>query len=333
MDEKMPPAPTGSVLVDAAPPAPATAFGKVAQCSRCHATPLSAQEIQGGWLCQTCSDGAAEQMEQQRLGGSLAATPCQVMFGWAPGSPSERPCGATPTVGGNGLYRYCERHMRMAAKAGATTLERDADADLQIDDNGDLVATTLASCKRAEKFARAMRERIETVSTEVATSIAELESLLGGPPIGKVNGIDDAGMILLPPGAVTQHVAILLGTQHVGGACCQDNERCPRCGGINHSQPLLSKHSPPEVIDTDDACERCTPERWYEPGVPIAKAPPPEALPELRAKSREIRGGEHGRMVIVDTDAPPLRPDGFSQTQVDAAKAVLLAPAAKRGGR
>ena len=31
--------------------------------------------------------------------------------------------------------------------------------------------------------------------------------------------------------------------------------------------------------------------------------------------------------------APPPRPDGFSQAQVDAAKAVLLAPAVKRGGR
>lgn len=36
-----------------------------------------------------------------------------------------RACGATPTVGGNGLYRYCEGHFRMVAGAGATTLVRD----------------------------------------------------------------------------------------------------------------------------------------------------------------------------------------------------------------
>lgn len=34
-------------------------------------------------------------------------------------------CGATPTAGGNGLYRYCERHMQMVSDAGATTLQWD----------------------------------------------------------------------------------------------------------------------------------------------------------------------------------------------------------------
>lgn len=40
------------------------------------------------------------------------------------GMPSRR-CGRTPTVGTNGLYRYCRRHMRMVADAGATTLQYD----------------------------------------------------------------------------------------------------------------------------------------------------------------------------------------------------------------
>lgn len=34
-------------------------------------------------------------------------------------------CGRAPTVGGNGLYRYCARHMQMVADAGATTLQYD----------------------------------------------------------------------------------------------------------------------------------------------------------------------------------------------------------------
>jgi hypothetical protein len=37
----------------------------------------------------------------------------------------ERRCNATPTVGGNGLYRYCQHHMRVVAAAGATTLQYD----------------------------------------------------------------------------------------------------------------------------------------------------------------------------------------------------------------
>jgi hypothetical protein len=37
--------------------------------------------------------------------------------------------------------------------------------------------------------------------------------------------------------------------------------------------------------------------------------------------------------LIIDADAPPPRPDGFSQAQIDAAKAVLLAPVAPRGRR
>jgi hypothetical protein len=36
-----------------------------------------------------------------------------------------RRCGATPTVGTNGIYRLCRRHMRMVADAGATTLKYD----------------------------------------------------------------------------------------------------------------------------------------------------------------------------------------------------------------
>src|SRR5678815_2456213 len=32
------------------------------------------------------------------------------------------PCGKRPTVGTNGLYRYCAHHMKMCADAGATTL-------------------------------------------------------------------------------------------------------------------------------------------------------------------------------------------------------------------
>lgn len=139
---------------------------------------------------------------------------------------------------------------------------------------------------------------------------------------------DDRAM-LLPPGAVVQHVAFLAGTRHVGGVCCQDGERCPGCGGINHSQPIFSKRTPPEVIDTDDACERCMPERW---GLPVAKAPPRESWPQLRAQLDVIARAPAEPLRMIDGDTPP-RPDGFDQRQVDAAKAALLAPAAKRGGR
>lgn len=110
------------------------------------------------------------------------------------------------------------------------------------------------------------------------------------------------------------------------------------------------------------------------PSVPIAKAPPPEALPAVRAKLDEIRQnptaplridpaphafvvgkfrrGERGGMWPEETcdvcgydphnmihvssaeaASPPPRPDGFSQSAVDAAKAVLLSTTTKRGGR
>jgi hypothetical protein len=49
--------------------------------------------------------------------------PCQMMLHAF--TAREHPCCA-PSVGGNGLYRYCERHMRMVADAGATTLVWDA---------------------------------------------------------------------------------------------------------------------------------------------------------------------------------------------------------------
>jgi len=44
---------------------------------------------------------------------------CQMMLS-GPGEGLR--CHVRPTVGGNGMYRYCERHMRMAADASATTL-------------------------------------------------------------------------------------------------------------------------------------------------------------------------------------------------------------------
>lgn len=126
----------------------------------------------------------------------------------------------------------------------------------------------------------------------------------------------DADANLLPPGAVTQHIAFLNGVQHTGGFCCQERERCPGCGGVMHRQPIFAnpvKGGPPQVIDFDEACERCTPERWHgaSPDIIRGWSGPPDPEPV----------------------ASPPRPDGFSQSAVDAAKAVLLAKVPPRGGK
>ena len=51
-------------------------------------------------------------------------TPCQMMLD-GPDGPNPRSCGATPTIGTNGRYRYCKPHMQMVRDAGATTLKWD----------------------------------------------------------------------------------------------------------------------------------------------------------------------------------------------------------------
>jgi hypothetical protein len=66
-------------------------------------------------------------------------------------------------------------------------------------------------------------------------------------------------------------------------------------------------------------------------GVPIGKAPR-EVSPELRAQLDEIRRSAPVEPMLDPADPPP-RPDGFSQSAVDAAKAVLLAPVARRGAK
>jgi hypothetical protein len=387
MDEKTPPVPSGSVLLDVRPPASATVFGKVAQCSRCHASPLSAQEIQGGWLCQACATGAGEQMEQQRLGGSFAATPCQVMFGWAPGSPTERPCGATPTVGGNGLYRYCEHHMRMAAKAGATTLQRDANADLQIDDNGDLVASpvdlasefanyrdrpddiphpvmlpttgtvtyTLAEVAEAQRAGAVIRcapiawpgewftaGGSYVVGDVVSTPTGKLRCAATGtspretPSESLAKIKRDIAVGLLDDKAARAALSRMIYIQHdlkhgpggtgrdgpcdAGCVKCAAEEEIKRIGTAPKARSGVSgRHAERFFVDDPH-------------GPPIVKAAR-EVSPELRAQLEQIQRCEHRPLLLDASAAPPLRPDGFSQAQVDAAKAVLLTPVVKRGGR
>jgi hypothetical protein len=49
---------------------------------------------------------------------------CEMMID-GPNVERPRSCGALPTVGTNGLYRYCDHHMAIQAGAGATTLKFD----------------------------------------------------------------------------------------------------------------------------------------------------------------------------------------------------------------
>lgn len=87
------------------------------------------------------------------------------------------------------------------------------------------------------------------------------------------------------------------------------------------------------------------------PGVPVVKAPR-EVSPEMRAQLEQIQHCERHPQLLTDWSSTanhnpkfphtadctcsrcaPLRPDGFSQAAVDAAKAVLLASAPKNGGK
>lgn len=51
-------------------------------------------------------------------------TPCEMMLD-GPNVEHPKSCGVTPTVGTNGLYRYCAHHMELVKNAGATTLVYD----------------------------------------------------------------------------------------------------------------------------------------------------------------------------------------------------------------
>lgn len=79
-------------------------------------------------------------------------------------------------------------------------------------------------------------------------------------------------------------------------------------------------------------------------GIPIGKAPTAEQLPEVYARLDEIRRAQRQPLAFDHAAAdewlrstfdlprqPPARPDGFAQSQVDAAKAVLLASVPRKG--
>jgi hypothetical protein len=74
--------------------------------------------------------------------GKTVTTPseiaCEMMID-GPNVEHPRSCGALPTVGTNGIYRYCEHHMARQAAAGATTLV--------FDDGSKLVARRCATCQ------------------------------------------------------------------------------------------------------------------------------------------------------------------------------------------
>ncbi len=53
-------------------------------------------------------------------------TPCQMMM---VGEFDGHTCGIVPTVGGNGLYRYCAAHFDMVIRAGSSTAVRDEDQE------------------------------------------------------------------------------------------------------------------------------------------------------------------------------------------------------------
>lgn len=359
-----------------------------------------------------------------RAGDALAAgldpakIPCQMMLGGGPGSLTERPCGTTPTVGGNGLYRYCERHMRMAASAGATTLQRDANGTVTLsvtgtassrtyatrpgderkiircdntrtvstptgkfDDNGDLVATALASIDRALAAELPGAMRIVPV---------DMDGLKHAYPSSKtVASIPRAGQ--RDPATARQDVeAWFAATAPTEGGPPPRHE-CPLC--FTDLTPLNTWHHTVHLqggIKTIMTCADASCVAWAQrvqdeadatrkrlmeidtSGVPIGKAPQcghqtltagcsvcailREHLARVGARRGEIVSVIPGPAAtlgaLVESGhldangawvadpvqghapaAPPPRPDGFSQAQVDAAKAVLLAPVTKRGGK
>lgn len=97
----------------------------------------------------------------------------------------------------------------------------------------------------------------ETASVESGTFVR-----FTAAPSARVAVASPSG--LAPPHAVTGMTVALHGVLHVGGVCCQDG-KCPGCGGVLHSQPVLSPargHGPAQIVDTDDACERCCASRF-----------------------------------------------------------------------
>lgn len=96
---------------------------------------------------------------------------CEMMLS-APGE-DERSCGASPTVGGNGLYRYCERHMRLIGQALGTTLVRHA---AELPTFGELLTATteaIAPTGRAvtDRAREVLRLGDETLRRLIADSV------------------------------------------------------------------------------------------------------------------------------------------------------------------
>lgn len=98
-------------------------------------------------------------------------------------------------------------------------------------------------------------------------------------------------------------------------------------------QLAVSTSSVPVGVMRNESSPAIRSQAWvtatYQPEIG-AKAPTPEQLPAIRARLDEIRRSPH-QPIMLDADPPLPRPDGFAQSQVDAAKAALLAHVPRKG--
>jgi hypothetical protein len=285
---------------------------KVAQCTRCHASPLSAQEIQGGWLCQTCSDP---------LVATTLASIDRVLAEEPPGSVRAIACRSLTGVSLDEFQRASERLRAEERKAGALGISTKVHG--------------LAIAMRPSRVGQIPTEVLYPATVPYLTTLRDrtlaAEERLGAVRWLRLNGYDSLDGIRGECDRVRDEIAAARLAaagglpERIGGDDGPTRAECvEKFGTVKEfvARPT-TRHEVAESIAELEARLR------RDLDLPM----PPDTLSGVLRRQADIVRDFESIKFSDPTVALPLRSDGFSQAAVDAAKAVLLAPVAKRGGR
>lgn len=315
------PAPADAViangLVDVRPPEPFTVFGKIVHCTRCNASPLSAQEFQNGWLCHACAQ------KQPLPGLTIKTDPTLEPDEWRVEQAPRRECSlCSVDLTSRGLVRHS-----ILFPAGTEVI-------------------VTCTGERCMAWAERVREQVE------AMRVRMMEVDASSVPVGKApqcghQAITEGCLVC----AVLRDRMVLVDRQRaartqmaeMGALGPADADDLRRQFGlpVSVSPPIIhiNNHydADPGLVNAfaSEAGQKAVMNVMH--GNPIRRRA--EEISAERATGYADRSyAERAAMLLYDEvngigDARPPRPDGFSQAQVDAAKAVLLAPVVKRGGK
>ncbi len=306
-----------STLVDIKPPEPFTVFGKVARCPGCGAQPLSAQEFQNGGLCHACADPSLVQDVLASIDRVLAEEPESGATRLVE-VPPQRQCNhQTYTLGCKPCVDWaCAGGVAFAKEMATRALAGESVADAA------LVDAVAAEGPMRRRWYDGMRLAPEgfTAGGSFEVPSAALQS---GDYV-RIDWTIPEGWCNRPVWVEGEVKRVYRPKLDLVAEISIDRSNWMQPGSVETIGIERGARRIPRPVTEPD--RRDIRERLglppADPGLSLVKSPDEMSGPELL---------EHFFGIKPRTEVTPPRPDGFSQSQVDAAKAVLLAKVPKGG--